>query len=189
MKKYNWDYGFERFEDKAEPAGSVFFDVHVGMGRPQRLYPETPAELAECRAQVSTCVNSLGSLSPEKRKVYTIKKFKIEAMKHHDREIVGISVEVTYTERAPNLFLIGNCGDAETRKYIMDDEQTVFWVEDGMAYRTQGEHPDWIVKECLAHAKKFRRQAEDRLRKGGLSALYKANQIMDNYGFFAIETI
>jgi hypothetical protein len=68
MKKFNWDYGFEKFDDGLEPVGAAFFDVRVGSGHPQRLYPETPAELAECRAQVSTCVNSLGSLSPEKHR-------------------------------------------------------------------------------------------------------------------------
>ena len=39
MKKYNWDYKFESFLDRKE--SGVFFDVYVGSGRPQRLYPET----------------------------------------------------------------------------------------------------------------------------------------------------
>ena len=45
MKVYNWDYGVESFLDRKE--GNIFFDVEVGLGRPQRLYPETQEEFQE----------------------------------------------------------------------------------------------------------------------------------------------
>jgi len=66
MKVYNWDTGFERFFDK-EMKGRKFFDVVVGSGKPQRLYPESNAELKECRNNVGKfgLNRSLGSLYPE----------------------------------------------------------------------------------------------------------------------------
>jgi len=46
MKKYDWNFGFESFLDRKEES-KVFFDVEAGMGRPQRLYPETKEEFRE----------------------------------------------------------------------------------------------------------------------------------------------
>jgi hypothetical protein len=69
MRKFDWDYGFERFLDR-EMVGGTFFDVVVGNGRPQRLYPESPQEFDDCLRNVtSTNLNpTLGSLYPGRRK-------------------------------------------------------------------------------------------------------------------------
>ena len=65
MKTFNWDYGFEGFLDKSM-AGKTFYDVHVGSGRPQRIYPETDGEVSECRENVAASpINpGLGELTP-----------------------------------------------------------------------------------------------------------------------------
>ena len=65
MKKYNWDDGFNSFHDKKE-VGKVFFEVNVGAGRPQRLYPETGIELRDClKGLTKSPLNpALGDLLP-----------------------------------------------------------------------------------------------------------------------------
>ena len=65
MKTFNWNYGFESFLDKSM-SGKTFYDVRVGSGRPQRLYPETSAEVAECEQRVAARpINpGLGELTP-----------------------------------------------------------------------------------------------------------------------------
>lgn len=66
MKTYNWDAGFETFFDKEE-SGRPYFDVVVGSGKPQRVYPESKAELKKCRDNVSKfgLNRPLGSYYPE----------------------------------------------------------------------------------------------------------------------------
>jgi hypothetical protein len=163
MKKFNWDYGFEKFDDGLEPVGAAFFDVHVGLGRPQRLYPETPAELRECRAQVDTCVNNLGALAPEKHRttgvVLVTSGRRDEYGSHSDVRLRVDRGMVFVATRRRHLGAAIDCGEdgdwaekylsADLLAQLADKKPSPCWPEEGTAERR----------------KRIRRRIEDRLRK------------------------
>jgi hypothetical protein len=165
MRKYNWNYEFEKFDDGFEPVGSSFFDVRVGLGRPQRLYPETPAELAECRAQVDTCVNALGSLSPEKRRTDGV-----ALIMEGKRDDYGSSSEVRLrVDRERRMVFV-----ATRRRHIgasIDCGEDGTWTEkyvsaDFLARLADKKpSPCWPEEGAIERKKRIRRRIEDRLRK------------------------
>ena len=64
MRTYNYNTVLDSFLDSKE-AGNPFYTVTVGSGNPQRLYPETAQDVADCEKKVFRGVNRpLGTLSP-----------------------------------------------------------------------------------------------------------------------------